>query len=183
MRRVIDHQIQVGITVRKPKGTRITREFLLQCLHYYAEHGEAPPGVTVRVIEWTKAGHTYVYEEPHDIQAALQAALRITSNFHFSGVETGLAAPSATEVMPTEAAREREEAEREEAERQRELERRRRSEAAKRGWETRRKLAAERQRELERRRRSEAAKKGWKKRRKRKATRKRRRSKRQRRQA
>jgi len=97
MRRVIDHQIQVGITVRKPKGTRITREFLLQCLHYYAEHGEAPPGVTVRVIEWTKAGHTYVYEEPHDIQAALQAALRITSSFRFMGVETAKFAPSAAQ--------------------------------------------------------------------------------------
>ena len=44
-----------------------------------------------------------------------------------------------------------------------------RSEAAKRGWETRRKLAAERQRELERRRRSEAAKRGWETRRKREA--------------
>ena len=152
MRRVIDHQIQVGITVRRPKAVRITREFLLQCLYYYAEHGEAPPGVTVRVIEWTKAGHTYVYEEPHDIQAALQAALRITSNFRFSGVETGLAAPSAAEAPLMEVEREREEAEREEAERQRELERRRRSEAAKKGWKKRRKRKAARKRRKRQRR-------------------------------
>jgi len=97
MRRTVDHQIQVGITVRRPKGVRITREFLLQCLYYYAEHGDPPPGVTVRVIEWTKAGRTYVYEEPHDIQAALQAALRITSNFRFMGIETGEPAQSAAE--------------------------------------------------------------------------------------
>jgi hypothetical protein len=182
MRKVVDHQIQVGITVRKPKGVQITREFLLQCLYYYAEHGGPPPGVTVRVIEWTKAGHTYVYEEPHDIQAALQSALRITSNFHFSGVETGLAAQSAAEAPLMEVEREREEAERErEAARQRELERKRRSEAAKRGWEKRREREAARQRELEKKRRSEAAKRGWEKRRKRKVARKRRRSKRQRR--
>jgi len=56
-----------------------------------------------------------------------------------------------------------------EAARQRELERRRRSEAAKRGWEARRKREAARQRELERRRRSEAAKRGWEKRRQREA--------------
>lgn len=85
--KTVENQVQVSIRVLKPRNVQLTHQLLMQFLHYRAYRGVDPPGVEIRMIEWSKSGKTYVYEG-NKLTDALGVVLRVFPDIQFS-VERG----------------------------------------------------------------------------------------------
>jgi hypothetical protein len=71
------HQVQISLSVVKPKGVILTRQWFNSVLHYRAATGEDPEGVTIRAIVWYVNGREHEYEGDKDITDAFNAVFRM----------------------------------------------------------------------------------------------------------
>ncbi len=46
--------LQLAITVRKPKGVKLTRDFLDEVVREWADSGDEPTGIKIRIIDWKR---------------------------------------------------------------------------------------------------------------------------------
>ena len=69
--------IQIRVRVRRPKHLKLTKEFLASAIRYRIENGEDLPGIEITGVVWENPAKTYHYNEPHEIDRALEAASKI----------------------------------------------------------------------------------------------------------
>lgn len=48
--------LQLEITARVPKGYRLTQELLDQVVRDWAEEGDTPDGIDIKIIDWKRPG-------------------------------------------------------------------------------------------------------------------------------
>lgn len=46
--------LQLAIKIQKPKGVKITRAFLDEVVREWADSGETPSGIDIRIIDWKR---------------------------------------------------------------------------------------------------------------------------------
>ena len=83
------HQVQISLTVIKPKGVELTKEWFNSVIHYRAATGEDPKGVTIKGIVWNVSGREHSYETDKDITDALNAVFRMGLKPQFRALGKG----------------------------------------------------------------------------------------------
>lgn len=51
--------LQLEIKIRVPRGYRITQDLMDEVVRNWAEDGDAPDGIDIRIIDWKRSGKTH----------------------------------------------------------------------------------------------------------------------------
>lgn len=68
--------LQLEIRVRVPKGFSLSREFLDQVVREWAEEGDTPSGIEVRIVDWKRGGRAYKATDQDDARAKFRRLLQ-----------------------------------------------------------------------------------------------------------